>query len=140
MKAISLWQPWASLMVSQHKRYETRHWAISFRGNIAVHAAKKWDSENKHYIQRLIRQFPNELADYAITPLPLGCIIGAFRLIDIHTTESIRDNLSPLELALGDYSNGRYAWEMELIKIPEKPIPAKGMQGIFEWSLDNANA
>lgn len=41
MKAITVWQPWASLLVSGRKRYETRSWATSYRGPIAIHAAKR---------------------------------------------------------------------------------------------------
>ena len=40
MKAITIWQPWASLLVSGRKRYETRSWATSYRGPIAIHAAR----------------------------------------------------------------------------------------------------
>lgn len=31
MKAISLWQPWASLMAVGAKRYETRSWGTLYR-------------------------------------------------------------------------------------------------------------
>ena len=41
MKAITVWQPWASLLVSGRKRYETRSWATTYRGPIAIHAAKR---------------------------------------------------------------------------------------------------
>ena len=40
MKAISLWQPWASLIAYGAKRVETRAWATRYRGPIAIHAAK----------------------------------------------------------------------------------------------------
>ncbi len=41
MKAITIWQPWASLLACGAKQYETRSWATSYRGPIAIHAAKK---------------------------------------------------------------------------------------------------
>lgn len=43
MKAISLWQPWATLWVLQIKRNETRSWAFPhwYTGSVAIHAAKK---------------------------------------------------------------------------------------------------
>jgi hypothetical protein len=41
VKAISLWQPWASFIASGAKRIETRSWATSYRGPIAIHAAKR---------------------------------------------------------------------------------------------------
>ncbi|HVM07165.1 MAG TPA: ASCH domain-containing protein [Acidimicrobiales bacterium] len=40
MKAISLWQPWASLIAYGVKTIETRSWSTPYRGRIAIHAAK----------------------------------------------------------------------------------------------------
>ena len=36
------------------------------------------------------------------------------------------------ELAFGDYSQGRYAWILDNIQAI-KPVPAKGMQRIWNW-------
>jgi hypothetical protein len=41
MKAITIWQPWASLLACGAKQYETRSWKTDYRGPIAIHAAKK---------------------------------------------------------------------------------------------------
>ena len=47
MKALTIWQPWASLIACGAKQYETRSWATQYRGPIAIHAAarytRKWD-------------------------------------------------------------------------------------------------
>ncbi|MHB8272006.1 ASCH domain-containing protein [Bradyrhizobium sp.] len=48
MKAISLWQPWASLIACGAKPFETRHWAPPrelIGQTIAIHAAKKVDKD-----------------------------------------------------------------------------------------------
>ena len=42
MKALSLTQPWAELVVLGEKQWETRSWRTSHRGRIAIHAAKKF--------------------------------------------------------------------------------------------------
>ena len=41
MRAISLWQPWASVVALGSKRIETRHWSTGHRGPLAIHAAKR---------------------------------------------------------------------------------------------------
>jgi hypothetical protein len=41
MKAISLWQPWASAIALGWKKNETRHWSTDYRGPLLIHAAKK---------------------------------------------------------------------------------------------------
>ncbi|MCB1462115.1 MAG: ASCH domain-containing protein [Nitratireductor sp.] len=48
MKAISLWQPWASLIAAGVKPYETRHWSPPrelIGQRIAIHAAKRVDRD-----------------------------------------------------------------------------------------------
>lgn len=39
MKALTLWQPWASLIALGVKSIETRAWSTSYRGPLAIHAA-----------------------------------------------------------------------------------------------------
>jgi hypothetical protein len=40
MKGLTLTQPWASLVALGAKKIETRPWSTSYRGSIAIHAAK----------------------------------------------------------------------------------------------------
>ena len=142
MKAITIWQPWASLLVSGRKRYETRSWATSYRGPIAIHAAK-----------RPVRQTIDALAadrgagwltlDYfdslfmrpgELNQLPTGAIVGTAILTRCNLiTEAFVAKLTPMELALGDFTLGRYAWDFHVRITADSPVPVKGMQGIWEW-------
>ena len=40
MKALSIRQPWAWLIVNGHKDIENRSWPTRFRGTVLIHAAK----------------------------------------------------------------------------------------------------
>lgn len=40
MKALTLWQPWATLIAIGAKTIETRSWSTNHRGPLAIHAAK----------------------------------------------------------------------------------------------------
>lgn len=44
MKALTLTQPYATLVAIGEKRLETRSWRTSYRGPLAIHAAKGWMS------------------------------------------------------------------------------------------------
>ncbi len=144
MKALTIWQPWASLLASGRKKYETRSWATSYRGPIAIHAAKRpvrqtidelvadrgdgWTTLD--YFESLFMR-PGEL-DH----LPTGVVVGTALLTRCNLiTEDFVAKLTPMELALGDFTLGRYAWEFHG-RIPlDSPIPAKGMQGLWELNL-----
>ena len=43
IKALSMWQPWASLVGTGAKRYETRSWSTNYRGLLLICSAKKKD-------------------------------------------------------------------------------------------------
>lgn len=43
MKALTFWEPWASLVRWDVKSIETRSWSTRYRGTVAVHAAKRDD-------------------------------------------------------------------------------------------------
>lgn len=45
IKAITLWQPWALLMALKEKEYETRSWMTTYRGPLAIHAAKNFPKD-----------------------------------------------------------------------------------------------
>lgn len=43
MKALTIKQPWASLIMECGKDVENRSWSTSFRGRVAIHSSKKPD-------------------------------------------------------------------------------------------------
>ncbi len=45
MKALSIMQPWAWLIVAGHKDIENRSWPTSFRGPVLIHAGKRLDPD-----------------------------------------------------------------------------------------------
>lgn len=103
MKAISLWQPWASLIACGAKPFETRHWAppMTLIGQpVAIHAAKKIDKGAAEFAEELMYGQHDEgdfdLADrlsksmagtpdnlmgtFGHTVMPIGCIVAIARL------------------------------------------------------------
>ena len=66
--------------------------------------------------------------------MPRGAIVATGELVDcIRITPEFVATLSPDELALGDYTPGRYAWKLANVKRLPEPIPAKGKQGLWNW-------
>lgn len=62
--------------------------------------------------------------------------IGAESLINDKHASDFADYFIPTaqEMLFGDWTPGRYAWEIVNIKMLPKPIPAKGMQGLWNWN------
>jgi hypothetical protein len=87
MKAISLMQPWAWLMVNGYKDIENRKWKTSFRGPVLVHASKTFDHESIYLIQDILEEL-FEAGDEKVT-LPekfdMGGIVGIFNFTQVVT-------------------------------------------------------
>src|SRR5262245_34467015 len=91
MKALSLWQPHATLMTVGAKKIETRSWATDYRGLVAIHAAKRFrETErlllgDKRFFNALSLDYDGD-SDERPTPetvakaLPLGCFVAVGKL------------------------------------------------------------
>ncbi len=137
IKTISLYQPWATLLATGAKRYETRSWSTSHRGPMAIHAGKHWTPRTAAQCKEepfasLLWSKGFYLDTVAPDPdLPLGCIVAVGNLISCRPTEDLLREIGHQERAFGDFSHGRYAWEYDGVIPLLKPIPYRGMQGIF---------
>ena len=147
MVAISLWQPWAHLIAIGAKGYETRGWSTRYRGPMAIHAAKHWTVRmavqcyQEPFFAILTRagiRFPARCDRYnpARLGLAFGAVIAVADLVDVKPTEDVVPYLGPGEIAFGDFSHGRHAWQYEnVIRLPE-PIPCAGRRGLFTLPAD----
>ncbi len=128
MKALSLTQPWATLVIQGRKRFETRGWPTYHRGQIAIHASKGMPA----YAKEAAREFGLEP-----DALPRGVILGTVHLVGVAPTADVKKALQwaedHLELAYGDYDEGRWAWQLVMPREFAEPIPARGALGLWEW-------
>lgn len=129
MKALSLWQPWASLVAAGVKLHETRHWTTAYQGPLAIHAAKTRDFAGA----------PDELCAAAfgrnwMRELPLGAVVAVAKLTLCRRAEVVADHLTRADRAAGNFAHGRWAWRLENVRRLNDPIPAVGRQGLFHWT------
>lgn len=130
MKAITLWQPWASLMALGHKTIETRSWSTNYRGPLAIHAAKKvFIPPDPEFVKAL------EELNINVFALPTGCILGVCNLwncIQVEDNCGMRNGVR-FERLFGDYSPGRYLWLTNKMEALKKPTRCAGKQGLWDW-------
>lgn len=126
MKALTIKQPWATLIMQGDKRFEFRSWQTKYRGDLLIHAGKCIDKEA---MKRLAKYLPEEL--------PYGKILGKVKLgdcikmspefkqlllkenSDIYTKSSFQEN---------------YGWQVTDIEVFENPIDAKGHLSLWEYN------
>src|SRR6266478_115294 len=117
MKALSLWQPWASLIYDGRKTIETRSWEMRHRGPLAIHAAKTVD-------KTACDEFGYDWRD-----IPRGamlCIVAVQGCVKFPHPLAKPDEY-------GDFAAGRYGFLMTMLKKFDLPVVVKGHQGLWNW-------
>ena len=107
MKAITIKQPWATLIMSGVKRFEFRSWKTNFRGDVLIHAGKGIDKEA---VERLAKYLPDEL--------PMGKILGKVTITDCVSFSR------------------NFGFQMENVVPFKKQIDAKGQLGFWNIDID----
>lgn len=145
MKAITIKQPWLTLISLGEKKFETRSWQTKYRGITAIHAGKMIDKAacgQNSITQALLRHGIESYKE-----LPTGAVIATAYLVKCHKIMEDRSFINDEERAVtdnglfiegdewsfGDYSEGRYAWKLSNVNPLAKPIPAKVRLSLWEW-------
>lgn len=136
MKAISLWEPWATLVAHGLKHFETRSWATNYRGSLAIHAAKR--PVNPGELNATIIDALESIGYRHYNELPYGNVIGIVLLCDCEPTAEVVNRtwfktIAATEVHFGDFAPGRFAWQLDSAqRIVDSP--ARGSQGFWEWT------
>lgn len=134
MKAISLWQPWATLIATGHKTIETRSWATQYRGPLLIHAAKRPMDDLG---ARLLAHFGLH------SDVPYGAVLcetilegcyptdGGGNLYDPSKQRGDCIIVSDKDRLCGNFALHRFGW---LLRWQSRfdPIPFRGRQQLFE--------
>jgi len=159
MKALTIWQPWVSLIAAGKKQFGTRSWRPSpgqlAPGDLlAIHAAvrkPRWQEWSSAISTALCDfeggGFVASVAEAAAEELPRGVVLAICRVDGFYMTEDVvarpacymrPGTDAELELALGDFSPGRFAWALKVIEVLDPPIPAQGRQRLWDWEREEA--
>lgn len=108
MRAITIHQPWAELIVRGEKDVENRSWRTRHRGPLLIHAGARADrgSFQEHGVPEDVER---------------SAIIGVVEVIDCTQ-----------ERTSGWHEAGNWGWYLARAKRFPKPIPMKGRRGLFE--------
>lgn len=92
IRALSIQQPWAWLIVNGYKPVENRHWPTKVRGRVVIHAGKKFDREGYEWVRVNFPEIPMPHPD----AFERGGIVGSATL-----TACVTESDSPW--FFGDY-------------------------------------
>jgi len=70
--------------------------------------------------------------------MPHGAVVCLARLVDVVKSEAIVSDpefAMTRESRLGNFASGRYGWRLEIVRVYDPPLPARGAQGLWDWTL-----
>jgi activating signal cointegrator 1 len=123
MKALTIKEPWASLIINGYKEYEFRSWKTNYRGKILIHAGLSLEKENA-------TKFKDYNLDYGH-----GEIIGEAYLDDcVLIDENMNKELLKKDSLVYGASNHsmKYGFHLTKIKKYKNRIPCKGKLGLWD--------
>ena len=167
MKALTLYEPWASLVWTGWKEVETRKWYTNYRGPLAIHAGVTTDKVEQSRISFILASRGVALPDFRREPRPdanghwnianidcepdkgyvvatctlAGCIPTTFAE---QSSLKLRPAFAPkhgweTEKLFGNYEVGRWAWILRDVRPVTPPIAARGRQKLWDFPQLAAN-
>lgn len=141
MKALTMAQPFATMIALGLKTTETRSWSTSHRGLLAIHSSAAFPLTCRQLC--MLERFKSVLLkcnphfeqwdQRGVDSLafPLGYILAYAELVDVRRTEDFRP--TEPERSFGNYRPGRFAWLLANVRPLEKPVRTTGALGLWEW-------
>lgn len=127
MKALSILQPYAELILRGEKFIENRTWETKYRGGLVIHTGKS-DARLNKYDPCQAHLFPPD----GPPDLFFGGIVGLCELVECVHIETL-DPLKPEHQKILDHKHteGPWCWVLDKV-VRVGPIRYRGHQGLFE--------
>jgi hypothetical protein len=120
MKALSLKQPYAELILQGRKKVELRKWNTNFRGKFLIHASKIPDE--------------SAMSSFGFKNLPLGFIVGKAELVGVKEYKNSEEFETDKNLHLASRDWGNFGFILENVERLE-PIKCRGSLGFWDFDL-----
>lgn len=135
MRCLTMTQPWATLAALDLKRLETRSWPPRYRGLLALHAGRGYADFTRSYLVDLCQTEPfcSALAQagyHHFDELPRQAILAVTWLTGYWRITADNAPAEP-ERSFGNYTPGRWAWQLSGTRTLPKPLPVKGAHRLW---------
>lgn len=135
MKAISLQNPWAQLVVSGFKTIEAKTWTTDYRGELLICSKARSDKSLEKAVLDVIEEETDlvfEQDEFFVN----GAVLGKVTLMDVRelTEEDLEESwMDPAELE--EAQTPLYAWVFDNAEPIAEPVAVKGKSRLYDVEL-----
>ncbi len=122
MRALTIKQPWAELIITGLKDVENRSRRTAFRGRFAVHAGLRRADFDDLDLDQMPPKYRKPITAAWLRHNDPGRVLGTIELVDC-----VQDSSSPWAI------DGYWHWVLRNPRPYTRSVPAKGQLGLWEW-------
>lgn len=135
MKALTICQPYAHLIITGEKRVENRTWPTNFRGPMLIHAGKSRDWLDLNHDESL-----DLSCEIPLSEMAFGAVVGVATMTDCVTLDNVRRFASTGHgirtglrwMTRHEHTEGPWCWVLDNVRRFPEPVTYRGAQGLFE--------
>jgi hypothetical protein len=132
MRAISVPQPWATLLIRGVIRRLTRPAQTPYRGVLAIHAGSRFPPAARALCHREpFKSLLHRANHYGWSLLPCGVVLGTAELVACTRAEEFAWEAGT-HPDLGGMAPGSWVWEFTNAALLDVPVRVSGRLGVFE--------
>ncbi len=132
MKAITIKQPWATLIAEGYKEYEFRTWKTKYRGDILIHAGKGIDKKAMERFKHLNLEYP--VGQIIAKAIITDCVKVDDRLRDVLAKKDPIVYKGVINKTSNDWDG--YGFKLENIE-KINPIEVNGKLSLWDYDYEN---
>ena len=136
MRALTIWQPYASAIAFGDKRVENRTQPLAYRGLLAIHAglAVEWGASDKAWIAAGLTPYKagSERAAWTAS-LALGAVVAVAEMTGCHRDGNCYLHGHPSGICSPWAVHFQWHYQLAEVRPLAEPVPCKGARGL--WTL-----
>jgi len=135
--ALTLHRPWPYCITGLYelvaKRVENRSWATRHRGDLLLHAGRRWNTRDLQAACRFVHVSGGRpgLIPAAEQAHPTG-VVATVRVVDVCAGSAHTDTVV---CGCGPWAMpGQYHWRIDQVRVLPSPVECRGAQGLWRPS------
>lgn len=133
--ALTVSQPYASMIASGEKWVENRTWPTRYRGRLVIHAGRGTQYLTRGQLEKYPSGVLCSVQLVACVELVRGKVPGEQGLTADAVAQLEAAGVDVAAFCQHEHTEGPFCWVLQNVRRFREPLPARGMPGLWEWEV-----